>query len=209
MTSSVASGPSRGLLWWCFAAFPLIGAVLPYVIQVCVYAKVGSAIGDRPFLDPVMIFNAVPFVVVTLLSLGQLSRGVGRWISSVAMILIAAASTVLLLNAFSSWMLALIAMSMVGVALAAWYGDAAVRRAGIIGSAIGVFGLSVLWNATLWRAVFLRLPGFSTWPVGFIFSTINVLFAGVLLGYLGGLIVYVMIGVASRLRPDATRPDRR
>jgi len=82
------------------------------------------------------------------------------------------------------------------------------RRAGIIGSAIGVLGLSVLGNATLWRTVFLRLPGFSTWPIGFIFNTINVLFAGVLLGYLGGVIVYVLVGVASRLRPDVARPDR-
>jgi hypothetical protein len=45
------------------------------------------------------------------------------------------------------------------------------------------------------------------WPVGFVFNTINVLFAGVLLGYLGGVIVYVIVGVASRLRPDVTRPD--
>jgi hypothetical protein len=156
-----------------------------------------------------MIYNAAPFVVVTPLSLGQLSSGVGRWISSVAMILIGAAYIVwLLLDAPSSWILMLPAISMVTVALTAWYGDAALRRAGIIGSAIGVLGLSVLGNATLWRTVFLRLPGFSTWPIGFIFNTINVLFAGVLLGYLGGVIVYVLVGVASRLRPDVARPDR-
>ena len=208
MASTVASRPGRGLLVWCLAAFPLIGAVLPYVVQVCVYARVGSVIGERPGADPLMIFNAAPFVVVTLLSLGQLSSGVGRWISSVAMILIGAASMVWLLNAPSWWILLLPAISMVAVALTAWYGDAAVRRAGIIGSGIGVFGLSVLWNAALWRTVFLRLPGFSNWPIGFIFNIINVLFAGVLLGYLGGVIVYVLVGVAARLRPDVARPDR-
>ncbi len=209
MASMVASRPGRGLLVWCLAAFPLIGAVLPYVVRVCVYERVGSAIGERPGADPLMIYNAAPFVVVTLLSLGQLSSGVGRWISSVAMILIGAAYIVwLLLDAPSSWILMLPAISMVTVALTAWYGDAALRRAGIIGSAIGVLGLSVLGNATLWRTVFLRLPGFSTWPIGFIFNTIDVLFAGVLLGYLGGVIVYVLVGVASRLRPDVARPDR-
>ena len=85
---------------------------------------------------------------------------------------------------------------------------AAIRRAGIVGSAIGVLGLSVLWNASLWRTVFLRLPGFSTWPIGFVFNTIDVLFAGVLLGYLGGVIVHVLVGTAWRLRPDVSRPDR-
>ena len=174
MASMVASRPGRGLLVWCLAAFPLIGAVLPYVVRVCVYARVGSAIGERPGADPLMIYNAAPFVVVTLLSLGQLSSGVGRWISSVAMILIGAAYIVwLLLDAPSSWILMLPAISMVTVALTAWHGDAALRRTGIIGSAIGVLGLSVLGNATLWRTVFLRLPGFSTWPIGFIFNTIQ------------------------------------
>src|SRR5262245_2133486 len=128
MASMVASRPGRGLLVWCLAAFPLIGAVLPYVVRVCVYARVGSAIGERPGADPLMIYNAAPFVVVTLLSLGQLSSGVGRWISSVAMILIGAAYIVwLLLDAPSSWILMLPAISMVTVALTAWHGDAAPR----------------------------------------------------------------------------------
>lgn len=208
MARTVASRPGRALLGWCLAVFPLIGAVLPYVVQVCVYATVGSTMGDGPVWEPFLLYNATPFVVVTLLGLGQLSGGAGRWISSVAMILIGAASIVWLLGAGLSWILLLPVISMVGVALTAWYGDAAVRRAGIIGSAIGVFGLSVWWNAMLWRTVFLRLPGFSMWPVGFSFTTINVLFEGVLFGYLAGLIVYVLVGVASRLRPAVARPNR-
>jgi uncharacterized membrane protein len=63
-------------------------------------------------------------------SLGQLSSGVGRWISSVGMILIGAASIVWLLDAPSSWILLLPAISMVAVALTAWYGDAAVAAQG-------------------------------------------------------------------------------
>jgi hypothetical protein len=155
-----------------------------------------------------MLSNAAPFVVVSLLGLGQLTGGIGGWISSAAMILIGAAATIgmALLGASSWWIPVLTIVSMVGVALAVWYGDAAVRRAGIIGSAIGVLGLSVLRNARLWRTVFLRLPGFSMWPIGLIFNSIDVLFAGVLLGYLGGVIAYVLVGVASRLRSDVARP---
>src|SRR5262249_6272575 len=155
------------------------------------------------------IFNAAPFVVVTLLSLGQLSSGVGRWISSVAMSLIGAVYIVwLLLDAPSSWILWLPAISMVTVALTVWYGDAALRRAGIIGSAIGVLGLSVLGNATLWRTVFLSYQDSPRGPSASSSTSSNVLFAGVLLGYLGGVIVFVLVGVASRLRSDVARPDR-
>jgi hypothetical protein len=87
--------------------------------------------GDGPFWDSRMLYNAAPFVVVTLLSLGQLAGGIGGWISSAAMILIgAAAAIVALLGASSSWILVLTIVSMVGVAWTAWYGDAAIRGAG-------------------------------------------------------------------------------
>jgi hypothetical protein len=204
MARMVASRP--GLLVWCLAAFPLIGAVLPYVVQACIYARVGSTTGEGPFWDSRMVYNATPFVVVTLLSLGQLTGGIGRWLSSAAMILIGAAATIVaLLGASSWWILVLTIVSVVGVALTAWYGDAGIRGAGIVGSAIGVLGLSVLRNASLWRTVFLGLPGFSMWPIGLIFNTIDVLFGGVLLGYLGGVIVYVLVGVVRRLRPSVGR----
>ena len=195
MARMVASRPGRGFLVWCLAVFPLIGAVLPYVVQACICARVGSTTGEGPFWDPRMVYNAAPFVVVTLLGLGQLTGGIGGRISSAAMIVIGAAATIVAFFAASSWWILVVTIvSMVGIALTAWYGDTAIRGAGITGSAIGVLGLSVLRNASLWRTVFLRLPGFSMWPIGLIFNTVDVLFGGVLVGYLGGMIVYVLVG---------------
>jgi hypothetical protein len=203
MTRMAASISGRGALGWCLTGFSLIGVVLPYAVMVTVYATVRDATNDRPFLDPFMISNALPFVAVTLLGLGQLSSGVGRWISSLVLILIGAASVAWYLQAVSWWPSLLQLLSVLAVALAAWYGDAAARRWGIVGSAVGVFALSVQFNWTLWRAVFLRLPGFSTWPVGFAFSIIDMLFLGVLVGYLCGVVAYGLVRIASRLRTDA------
>jgi|SRR5262245_4468233 len=171
--------------------------------MVTVYATVRDATYDRPDLDPFMIYNAVPFVAVTLLGLGQLSSGVGRWISSLALILIGVASVAWYLQAVSWWPSLVQLLSVLAVALAAWHGDAAARRSGIVGSAVGVFALSLQFNWALWRAVFLRFPGFSTWPIGFTFSIIDTLFLGVLVGYLCGVVAYGLVRLASRLRPDA------
>jgi hypothetical protein len=91
------------------------------------------------------------------------------------------------------------------VGFATWSGDIAVRRAGIIGSGVGVLGLSVQSNADLWRTVLLHLPGFSTWPIGFVLRTVGVLFVGVLVGYLGGVSAYGLVSVALRRLSTAPR----
>ena len=96
-------------------------------------------------------------------------------------------------------------LGVLAVGFAAWSGDVAVRRAGIIGSGVGVLGLSVHSNAELWRTLFLHSPGFSTWPIGFFLNAIGVLFAGVLVGYLGGVSAYALVRVVLRRRPNAPR----
>jgi len=212
MASVLASSSGRSLLDWSLVGFPLLGAVLPYVVGVAVYATVGSVSGERPELDPTMAVmgacNAVPFVAVTMLGRGQLSSGAGRWITSLALILIGGAAALVWPLLARSWWALLLLLGVLAVGLATWSGDMAVRRAGIIGSGLGVLGLSVQANVDLWRTVLLRLPGFSTWPIGFILSTVGVLFAGVLVGYLGGVSVHGLVSVALRRRPTSPPPAR-
>jgi len=151
------------------------------------------------------VCNAVPFVAVTLLGRGQLSTGAGHRISSLALILFGGAVALVWPLIARSWWAFLPLLGVLAVGFAAWSADVAVRRAGIIGSGVGVLGLSVQSNAELWRTLFLHLPGFSTWPTGFVFNTIGVLFAGVLVGYLGGVSAYGLVRVVLR-RPNAPRP---
>lgn len=200
----------RSPLDWFLIGFPLLGAVLPYAVGVAVYATVGSVSVERPDLDPVIavvgVCNAVPFVAVTVLGRGQLSSGAGRWISSLALILIGGAVALVWPLLARSWWALLPLLGVLAVGFAAWSGDVAVRRAGIIGSGVGVLGLSLHSNAALWRTLFLHLPGFSTWPIGFVLNTIGVLFAGVLVGYLGGVSAYGLVRVVLRRWPHAPRP---
>jgi len=212
MARMVASSSGRSVLNWFLVGFPLLGAVLPDAVGVAVYATVGGGSDERPDLDPILavmgVCNAVPFVAVTLLGRGQLSTVAGHRISSLALILFGGAVALVWPLIARSWWAFLPLLGVLAVGFAAWSADVAVRRAGIIGSGVGVLGLSVQSNAELWRTLFLHLPGFSTWPIGFVFNTIGVLFAGVLVGYLGGVVAYGLVRVASQLRPNAPRPCR-
>ena len=157
MARMVALTSGRSVLNWFLVGFPLLGAVLPYAVGVAVYATVGGGSGERPDLDPMMavlgVCNAVPFVAVTLLGRGQLSTGAGHWISSLALILVGGAVALVWPLFARSWWAFLPLLGVLAVGFAAWSADVAVRRAGIIGSGVGVLGLSVQSNAELWRTL--------------------------------------------------------
>jgi hypothetical protein len=56
--------------------------------------------------------------------------------------------------------------------------------------------------------LFRQSPGSSNWPIGVVLNSFGALFAGVLGGYLGGVIVYGLLTVASRRRGNRDRPGQ-
>jgi hypothetical protein len=134
MAKMVTFSSGRGTLDWFLVGFPLLGAVLPLAVGVAVYATVGSVSDERTVLDPAVavmgVCNAVPFIAVTMLARGQLSSGAGRWISSLALILIGGAASLVWPLLARSWWALLPLLGVIAVGFAARSSDVAVRRAG-------------------------------------------------------------------------------
>jgi hypothetical protein len=196
MTGHVPADPCRGPFTCVLLGLPLLGAILPYVLGIVVYRTTGGNAWGEPYFDSWMaVGNAMPFTAVALL--GLLGQGPGLRILTAG----AAAVGVLLgmqLVVAPTWLASLIVAGVIAICVTTWRGDVVARRAGLVGSALGVLAANIQSNIELWHTLFSRSPGFSMWPVGLVFTLITDVLMGLPTGFLCGVLAVWLFSFASR-----------